>query len=195
VLSERLSQQLSTQDFFRGGENMEVSRAFLDTSRFFVSGYWSDIQECLNMLSTEELWWRPNDESNSIGNLLLHILGSLSHWILGGIGGAEIRRTRAEEFDRRSPLPKEDLLSKFHSTLQDVDRVFATINPSQLNNKMRIAGKEITWMAAIYLTIQHISMHTGQIILVTKLRTGKDLALPQFIDQLLLEDQTSRKDR
>jgi hypothetical protein len=49
---------------------------------------------------------------------------------------------------------------------------------------MQVAGKEVTWMFAIYLVIQHVSTHTGQIIMVTKLRTGKDLALPQFIDSL-----------
>ena len=163
---------------------MEVGRTFLDTSRFFLTGYLNDINHCLNILSDEDLWWRPNEESNSIGNLLLHVLGSLNHWILAGIAGMKVQRVRQQEFGERSPLPKENLLSQLNSVLHDVDKVIGAIDPSQLSNKMQIAGKEITWMFAIYLMIQHCSTHTGQIILVTKLRTGKDLALPQFIDSV-----------
>jgi hypothetical protein len=166
---------------------MEVDRAFLDTSRFFIKGYVDDINHCLNILSDADIWWRPNEESNSIGNLLLHVLGNLNQWILGSIAGVEVHRLRQQEFGQRSPLPKEDLLSKLNSTQRDVDRAIAAIEPWQLSSKMQVAGKEITWMFAIYLTIQHVSMHTGQIIMVTKSRTGKDLDLPQFIDQIPFE--------
>jgi len=163
---------------------MEVSRVFLDTSRFFLTGHLNDINHCLNIVSDEDLWWRPNEESNSIGNLLLHILGGLNQWILAGIAGMNVHRARQQEFGQRSPLPKEDLLSQLNAVLHDVDKAIGAIDPSQLSNKMQIAGKEITWMFAIYLMIQHFSAHTGQIIMVTKLRTGKDLALPQFIDSV-----------
>ena len=163
---------------------MKVDRAFLDTSQFFITGYLNNLNQCLNILNTEDIWWRANEESNSIGNLLLHVLGGLQQWILGNIAGREIHRERQEEFGRRDPLPKEDLLLKMNSTLQDVAKTIATIDPSQLTNKMQVAGREITWFFAIYLMIQHCSMHTGQIITLTKLRTGKDLALPQFIDQM-----------
>ena len=160
------------------------NEAFVDTSRFFLRGYASNIQECLNILSSEDIWWRPNENSNSIGNLVLHMLGSLNHFILAGIGGAKIHRARQQEFGERSPIPKEELLSKWNSILQDVDATIAAIDPSQLSKTMQVAGKEVSWMFAIYLTIQHCSMHTGQIILITKSRTGRDLALPQFIDSV-----------
>ena len=163
---------------------MEIGRSFLDTSRFFLTGYLNDIQRCLNILNDEDLWWRPNEESNSVGNLLLHVMGSLNQWILGGIGGAKVHRARQQEFDERSPLSKEDLSSRLNSVLREVDLAIAAIDSSQLTNKMQMAGKELTWMFAIYLMVQHLSTHTGQIIMVTKLRTGKDLALPQLIDSL-----------
>jgi len=163
---------------------MDFGRSFLDTSRFFLNGYFDCIQRCLDILSDEDIWWRPNEESNSIGNLLLHILGSLNQWILAGIAGNEVHRARQQEFGQRSALPREDLVSKLNSTRHDVDKAIAAIDPSQLATQMQIAGKEITWMFAVYLMIQHASTHTGQIIMVTKSRTGIDLALPQAIDQM-----------
>jgi hypothetical protein len=163
---------------------METAKKFLDTSRFFLTGYLNDLNHCLNIVSEEDLWWRPNEESNSIGNLLLHVQGSLSQWILAGIAGMKIHRERHQEFGERSALSKEDLSSKLNSTMHDVDQAIAEIDPSHLTNKMQIAGKEVSWMFAIYLMVQHVSTHTGQIILITKSRLGKDLDLPQFIDQL-----------
>jgi hypothetical protein len=96
---------------------MKVGKTFLDTSRFFLTGYLNDIDHCLNILSDEDLWWRPNEESNSIGNLLLHVLGSLNQWILAGIAGMKVYRVRQHEFGERSPLPKEDLFSQLKSAL------------------------------------------------------------------------------
>ena len=163
---------------------MKVDRAFIDTSRFFISGCLNNVDHCLNLLSNEDIWWRPNAESNSIGNLLLHVLGSLNQWILGGIGGAKVHRERQQEFGQRTPIPNADLLSRLNSTRNDVDRVISGLDPAKLSNKMHAAGKEITWMFAIFLMTQHLSMHTGQFITLTKSRTGKDLDLPQFIDNV-----------
>ena len=163
---------------------MEHDKSFLDHSRFFLSGYFTYINSCLNMLSEEEIWWRPNEQSNSIGNLLLHILGSLNHWILAGIAGKKVDRARKQEFGQRSALPKEDLISKLNSTFSEADKAIGAIDPSQLSNKLQIAGKEVTWMFAIYLMTQHASTHTGQIIVATKTIKNEDLELPQFIDQV-----------
>ena len=56
------------------------------------------IEICLNKLSEEQVWWRPNKESNSIGNLILHLEGNVRQWILTGIGGEADNRKRDSEF-------------------------------------------------------------------------------------------------
>ena len=35
------------------------------------------IARCLDQLSDEQAWWRPQEEMNSIGNLLLHLSGNI----------------------------------------------------------------------------------------------------------------------
>jgi hypothetical protein len=47
----------------------------------------------------EQIWRRANEESNSVGNLLLHLSGNVRQWIVCGIGGAEDKRFRLNEFD------------------------------------------------------------------------------------------------
>ncbi|HEX5111880.1 MAG TPA: DUF1572 family protein, partial [Saprospiraceae bacterium] len=37
--------------------------------------------ECLDKITNEQIWWRPNETSNSIGNLVLHLCGNVRQWI------------------------------------------------------------------------------------------------------------------
>ncbi len=40
----------------------------------------------IDQLEEAHIWYRPNASSNAIGNLILHLVGNLRQWILGGIG-------------------------------------------------------------------------------------------------------------
>jgi len=156
---------------------MELGNDFINSTRTFFDQYLNGIKTCLEKLNDEDVWWRPNEESNSVGNLLLHISGSLGYWIVSGIGGAADHRIRQQEFDERSRIPKAQLLSNLSATLQEVNEVLAQIDPSQLLKKSQLYGTEVTWMFTIYHMVEHFSMHAGQILMITKLRTGKDLGL------------------
>src|SRR5215471_20939254 len=69
------------------------------------------IRVCIEQLDDEKLWWRPNDKANSVGNLVIHLCGSVRHYISREIGGVKFQRDRASEFAERGPLSKERLLS------------------------------------------------------------------------------------
>ena len=156
---------------------LESGESFIAISRSFLREYRDKIQICIERLSDEEVWWRPNDESNSAGNLLLHVTGSLRQWIVSGIGGRHVHRLRQQEFDERSRIPKDELFSRLDSAVREVDEVLSRIDPSQLLEKLQIFGKERTWMFVIYHMIEHFSMHAGQILMITKLKTARDLGL------------------
>src|SRR5918997_2340993 len=66
----------------------EVAEAFIAQARSLLSqDYLPKIEHCLEKLSDEDVWWRANPESNSIGNLLLHLAGNARQWIVSGVGG------------------------------------------------------------------------------------------------------------
>ena len=54
----------------------------------------------LAALSDEQVWWRPNEASNSAGNLLLHLAGNMRQWVVAGVGGEPDRRDRPRELRR-----------------------------------------------------------------------------------------------
>jgi uncharacterized damage-inducible protein DinB len=159
----------------------EVATAFLSHARQFLSGeYLPKIEKCLAELTDEDVWWRGNEESNSIGNLLLHLSGNARQWIVSGLGGRDDHRQRQTEFDERALISKEELLASLRETLVEVDRVLAEFDSSQLMQPYRIQNLDVIALEAIFHAVEHFSMHTGQIILLTKLLAKKDLTFYDF---------------
>jgi uncharacterized damage-inducible protein DinB len=158
-----------------GSEN-SVSQAFIQNARRLIKeDYLSKIERCLEKLTDEQVWWRANPESNSIGNLLLHVSGNARQWIVCGLGPAPDKRQRQTEFDERRVIPRQELLDKLRVTIGDADAVLAVFDPARLLDEYAIQGTQSTGLAAIFHVTEHLSMHAGQIILLTKLLTATDL--------------------
>lgn len=158
-----------------------VARTFIDQARKFLSDdYLPKLERCLAQLSDEQIWWRANEKSNSIGNLLLHLSGNARQWIVCGLGGAPDARVRQQEFAERRVIPRDELLQTVRQTLADVDRTLADFDPEKLLNQYPIQGTTVTALEAIFHVTEHFSMHTGQIILLTKLLTESDLHFYDF---------------
>jgi uncharacterized damage-inducible protein DinB len=147
---------------------------------FLVGEYLPKIERCLAELSTEQIWWRPNSDSNSIGNLVLHLCGNARQWVVAGVGGMPDTRTRDAEFARRDPIDRNELLDLLRSTLSDVERVLTNLDPQSLLERRQIQGKQRDVFEAIFHVTEHFSMHTGQIILLTKMLIQKDLKFYDF---------------
>ena len=75
----------------------DLGRDFLDKSRaLLLQDYLPKVEHCVSSLPGDMLWWRPNEQSNAVGNLLLHLAGNVRQWIIHGAGGAQCTRTRTE---------------------------------------------------------------------------------------------------
>ena len=88
------------------------NRLLLDTARKrLVVHQAGQVRTCIEALNDGQMWWRANEESNAVGNLVLHLCGSTRLYIGHGVGGNGYRRDRDAEFAEPGPLPKEDLLA------------------------------------------------------------------------------------
>jgi uncharacterized damage-inducible protein DinB len=155
---------------------MNAGETFVQESRrYLMEEYFPKIRRSLEELSDEDLWWRPNEASNSIGNLVLHLAGNARQWVVAGIGGERDQRNRQEEFDRKGGIGSSELIRHLEGTLKEVDRVLARVAEKDLLQERVIQGLSVTVLAALYHVVEHFSMHTGQIIYLSKLRTGRDL--------------------
>jgi uncharacterized damage-inducible protein DinB len=156
--------------------DLDAGRAFIARSRGYLSNdYLVRIRAALGKLPPEDLWWRPNASSNSVGNLLLHLAGNARQWIVSGVGGSADMRRREQEFAATGGVSMESLLARLEDALKDVDDVLARTDPATLGELRTIQGNDVTVLEAIYHVVEHFSMHTGQILYVVKMRHGEDL--------------------
>ncbi|MDQ2932330.1 MAG: DUF1572 domain-containing protein [Gemmatimonadota bacterium] len=153
----------------------DITVPLLADVREFFDDYLAKIVRCLDALDEESVWWRANPASNSIGNLILHLDGSTRMWALGVAGKRQIVRDRDSEFAERGPLAKPALLAPLRSTLAEVDEVLGVLDESVMLERRASPHGEVTVLWAVLHAVEHFSMHTGQIILLTKLRTGASL--------------------
>ncbi len=154
----------------------QLTHLFLAEARFhLMQQYLPWLRACLEKLSEEDVWWRPKEKSNSAGNLVLHLCGNIRQWVIHGVGGAEDMRQRSAEFAERGPIPKAELLAKLKATLEEVEQVLQRVTAEELAQPRQIQGFDQTVLSAIFHVVEHFSYHTGQIIYLTKMRTGEDL--------------------
>jgi uncharacterized damage-inducible protein DinB len=149
---------------------MDIAQRFIDRSRHYLTyEYPTKIQRCLDVLPAEALWLRANAESNSIGNLLLHLSGNVRQWIVSGVGGAPDHRQRASEFAATEASDAASLMADLRETLRETDGVLASLTDSSLGESRTIQGRDVKVLDAVYHVVEHFSTHTGQIILLTKI--------------------------
>ncbi len=158
------------------GPTTEAGRAFIQCSRAYLTGeYLPKIRAALSVMSPEDLWWRPNDASNGVGNLVLHLAGNVRQWICHGVGGQPDVRDRPAEFAATGGLDAQELLARLEATIADADRVLAALDPAALREGRSIQGMDVTVLEAVYHVVEHFAGHTYQIIWVSKARSGRDL--------------------
>lgn len=158
--------------------NDQSAETFLSDSRRYLSAdYLPRIRRAIELLNDEQIWWRANEQSNSIGNLMLHLAGNVRQWIVAGIGDMPFVRERDKEFGQRSPIPKAEVLYKLQTAVDDALEVLARLPSSRLTQHRTIQGMNVTVQGAIYHVVEHFSMHTGQILYIAKLLTAKDLRM------------------
>src|SRR3981081_1363116 len=123
----------------------EIGQSFIACARaYFTDDYLPKIERSLELLTDEQIWWRANPQSNSIGNLLLHLSGNVRQWIVCGLGGAADERDRDSEFAERHLIPRDELLKKLREALGEADATLAAFDPNRLLDVFRIQGLEET---------------------------------------------------
>jgi len=154
---------------------------FIEVSRILLrEDYLPKLLHCLDRMSDEDLWWRPNNVSNSVGNLILHLCGNVRQWIVASIGGARIQRDRDSEFAARGPIPRAELLASLKQALEEVDAVLAKLDSGRLLNRLQIQKYDVSTLHAVYHVVEHFSYHLGQILYIYKMRTGVDPSFYRF---------------
>ena len=159
----------------------DTGQEFIARSRYhLVEDFLPKIERCLELLTDDQIWWRPNEQSNSIGNLVLHLCGNARQWIVCGVGGAADSRNRDAEFAQRDVVARGELQALLKKTLSAVDDTLGAYDSKRLLERRSIQGSDVSALEAILHVVEHFAMHTGQILMLTKMVTNSDLEFYKF---------------
>jgi uncharacterized damage-inducible protein DinB len=164
------------------GSAQTVGDEFVDASRVFLrQDFLPKLLHCLNAMTDDQIWWRPNEQSNSVGNLVLHLCGNLKQWIVASLGGQTFQRERDAEFATRTKVSRAELISAIETAVAEVESVLLNFPTDQLLVQYPVQVYQVSALQAVYHVVEHFSYHLGQILYIYKLQTATD---PGFYRQL-----------
>lgn len=148
----------------------EIGRAVIDETRFRVTeGFPAQIRAALDALDDAQLWQRPHDQANAVGNLVIHLAGSTRLFLGRGVGGTDYQRDRPGEFAERGPVPRAELLALLDAVTDEARRVLEGLDPATLlETTTRVPGGPFTRLQLLLRVSHHWAVHTGQIVYVAK---------------------------
>ena len=164
--------------------NFDLAKLFLEFSQEKLLGqFWPRLRQCVEPLTPEHVWWRPNEASNSIGNLILHLNGNVNQWFVASFNRLEDARNRPAEFNERGLIPAAALLDKLGATMEQAAQVLARLTVADLLAPFEIQGYHLTGLDAVYQVVEHFGLHYGQIAYIAKSLSGRDLGFYRELDK------------
>ncbi len=125
----------------------------------------SKLQEELQAYQHEEnLWIVDGQIANSGGNLALHLIGNLRHFIAADLGGFAYERDRQQEFEATGKSRME-LLEELDLVKEQVEKSLVTLDPNKLGDLSihSFFGYQMTIGYFLIHLYGHFNYHLGQI--------------------------------
>ncbi len=112
----------------------------------------------------DKLWLVKPGISNSAGNLCLHLVGNLNHFIGATLGHTGYVRHRDDEFSLKN-IPRQDLLLNIENTRLIVKEVLSNLLEATLQEDfpLEIFGKKDSTEFILVHLATHLTYHLGQI--------------------------------
>jgi len=112
----------------------------------------------------ESIWKTDRNISNSSGNLCLHLVGNLSHYIGAILGDSGYIRDRDLEFSQKD-IPRTELLRKVEDTIRIVIKTLDQLNEEDTQKPYPIEplGYPMTIDYFLIHLIGHLNYHLGQV--------------------------------
>jgi uncharacterized damage-inducible protein DinB len=155
---------------------------FVDQCIFRLEENPPRIEKCFKLLSEDEIWIRPNESSNSIGNLILHLSGNIRQYAISSLGNKPDLRVRDTEFEVKNGLTKAQLWEILGQTILEAKGIIYSLNTEEWRRKRMVQGFNFTGIGILIHVIEHLSYHTGQIAYFTKELKNKPLGFYDDFD-------------
>ena len=136
----------------------------------------------MNEIEEAEVWRRPNENLNSVGNLILHLCGNIRQYAVSSLGNRKDDRDRDKEFSAHVGHSRSELIQRLSTTIEEAKTIIQRITPEELLRERQVQGYAFSGIGIIIHVTEHYSYHTGQIIFWTKFLRNKDLGFYSGVD-------------
>ena len=117
-----------------------------------------------------------------MGNLILHLCGNITQYIISSLGEKADNRDRDIEFTRTGGLNKAELMQKLSDTVNQAIEVLENLSDADLLKERFVQGFDYSGTGSVIHVVEHYSYHTGQIAFWTKVLRDKDLGFYAGVD-------------
>jgi uncharacterized damage-inducible protein DinB len=126
------------------------------------------VRQIVDDLSDDELWRRPVHPGNSVGHLVLHLTGNLSHFVGAQLGRTGYVRDREREFTETQVPPRNVLIQGLDEAVATFRRVVAALDEQQLAAPHPEPRLGSVYKALVHL-VAHFALHRGQMSYIARL--------------------------
>lgn len=119
----------------------------------------------INLYKDEERLWIIKDGiGNSAGNLCLHLIGNLNHFIGAILGNTGYVREREKEFSLKN-IPHKELIQSIENTITVVKESLSKLTATDFEKlfPLEVFGKPLTTGFMLLHLTTHLAYHLGQI--------------------------------
>ena len=134
----------------------------------YFNEYLGKIEAAFERLTEAQVWQRPNESSNSMGNQVLHLCGNIRQYAISSLGQQTDVRVRDAEFEAEGGLNKAELLEKLRLTVKEANAIFEGLTEAELLRKRHVQAYHYTGLEVLVHVVEHFSYHTGQIVFWAK---------------------------
>jgi uncharacterized damage-inducible protein DinB len=127
------------------------------------------ILSCIDKIDGDQLYYRPNENSNSINNQILHLDGNVRQWLISTMSDTLDTRQRSTEFDPNNKRSKTELTSILNQLEADIRNILENIERIDLTKSQSVQCYVESNLSIIVHVIEHFSYHVGQITYITKM--------------------------
>jgi len=140
------------------------------------------IVKCLGAYNNDTVWQRPNKQLASVGNLVLHLCGNITQYIISSLGKGPDNRNRDAEFSTENGYDVAQLATMISNTIDTATEIIQQTPETELLRVRMVQGFELSGTGICIHVAEHLSYHTGQIAVHTKLLTEEDLGFYKNAD-------------
>ena len=136
----------------------------MNITAFFERDLNKVITEISLFKNENDIWKIKAGVLNSAGNLALHVIGNLNHFIGTTLGNTGYVRNRDEEFSLKD-IPREVLIADINDLKETIKNALSKLSSADLQNDfpIRIRDEVLSTQNMLIFLLAHLNYHLGQI--------------------------------